>query len=245
VPFRQTPKTRREILHDLALQVPALLAQADDLVFSLAHDGGPKSPDTSPDPGYPLQRLTVAEALLSAFAKIRSELEQWLRDFKDCYSPKPLYWESDEVFDSMYAVVDTHCIPKHEESSYLLRFQDGQKAGALICYWGIMLELLMSVMDVQAAVSTIITATPAAAMRAISLCQDMEANRSAADATATLMLQSLPYLECCLEGVFVAQLPMRVVHRYFGRLPHPSNRHLPEIGVGENQQVVTKPLTSR
>ncbi|KIW72782.1 hypothetical protein PV04_00957 [Phialophora macrospora] len=247
VPFRQNPKNRRETLHDLALQVPALLAQADDfVVVSLASDSGTKSPETSPDTGHALQQLSVAETLLAAFAKIRSKLEHWLREFTDSSAPKPLYWESNEAFDSTYAVVDTHCIPKHEEASHLLRFQDGQKAGALIIYWGVMLELLMSVVDVQAAVSTtIVTSSPAAAMRAMSLCRDMEANRSAADVVATLMLQSLPYLECCLEGVFVAQLPMRVVHRYFGRLPRPSNRHLPEIGAVDDQQDFATPLQSR
>jgi len=121
------------------------------------------------------------------------------------------------MFDSTYHTYDKHCIPNYEDSGTVLRFPDGQKAGALICYWGVVLELLSTKVDIQVALSGLITPTPDAAMHVIEMCQDMVANRVKADETAALILQSLPYLFCCLEGVFVAQLPLKIAKRYFAR----------------------------
>lgn len=217
-PFLQHSKTRRERFHDIALRIPPLLAETDDRLQTFEHDTvtAPSDPGTATN-ADPSPLLDTAEGLIATLTKVRLDLEQWLQDFEHSYFPVPLYWETDEIMDAAYAVVDKHCIPKHEEPLYVLRFRDGQKAGALIGYWAVMLELLMGLTDIQAAVSTLYTFTPTAAIRAIILCQDMDANRTTADMTASLMFQSLPYLECCLEGVFVAQLPIRVAHRYFAR----------------------------
>jgi hypothetical protein len=215
-PFRSRPKTMRELLYDIALQVPGLLARTDQFLSSSAQPPRPGSSDSIPNNDR-LQELTTAEELLDSFTQVRTELKQWLRTFEDLYYPIPIYWQTNEVFDSTYSVLDIHCIPNHDNPKHLLRFRDGQKAGALICYWGIMLELLMGLIDVQSAVSIIMAPTPAAAMRVVALCQNMDANHFEADATASLMLQSLPYLECCLEGVFVSRLPIRIVHRYYAQ----------------------------
>ena len=219
VPFLRRPKTRREILHDIALKIPTLLARADDLLGSLSQASEPQPQLTLTDPEQSDQysELAAAEHLLTDFSKVKRDLDEWLQEFKIWHSPAPLYWETDDLFDSTYTIVDKHCIPNHKDSTYTLRFRDGQKAGVLICYCGFMLELLMSVIDLQTAISAKVTPTPAAAMRAVAMCRDRNANRAAADETAFLIMQSLPYLMCCLEGVFVAQLPLRVAKRYFAR----------------------------
>ena len=225
-PFLWRPKTNRERLYDIALRVPGVLAQMDELLASTFRSPSTASMGVATDHDI-LQSLATAEELFESFKNAKSELEEWLQIFKRTYYPIPMYWETDEIFDSAYSILDTHCIPKHENPKYTLRFRDGQKAGGFICYWGILLELLMGLMEIQNAVSTMIAPTPAAAMRVVSFCQDMDANRSQADATASLMLQSLPYLECCLEGIFVSRLPMGVVDRYFARhRPQPREQRL-------------------
>jgi hypothetical protein len=215
-PLLRQPRTRKDELYDIALEIPALLARTDILLNTL--DRTSESPrSTSLPENDPVHQLSTAEDLLASFAGLTFELDQWLVEFRNSYDPIPLYWETDEVFNRTYALVDTHCIPNHDDSKHVLRFRDGQKASFMILYWGITLELLTAIIDVQSAVSTVMMPTPSAGMRAVALCQDMDANRAEADATALLMHQSLPYLECCLEGIYVSQLPMRVAHRYFAK----------------------------
>ncbi|KAJ9608704.1 hypothetical protein H2200_006475 [Cladophialophora chaetospira] len=211
-------------------EIPALLAETDDLLSSIESASEAASLNPNPDSADLLSHLNAAETLIDKFAKITLDLDQWLRDFEDWYNPAPLYWETDDVLNNAYALVDAQCIPKHDGPKHILRFRDGQKAGALICYWAIRLEILMSLIDMKTAVSTLLAPTQATAMRAITICQNLDADKAAADTMASLMLQSLPYLECCLEGVFVAQLPMRIVHRYFTR--HRLNSSQPNLPGG-------------
>ncbi|OAL22927.1 hypothetical protein AYO22_06835 [Fonsecaea multimorphosa] len=215
MPFFCRPKTRRELLHDIALEIPSLLHRADDLIPSLL-----KSPHG--DPGRLddlLQKLRVAQELVADFAKVKSDLEAWLHNFKQSCSPAPIYWSTDTVMDNPYSHSDPMCTPNLEDPKYQLRFRDGQKAGVLICYWSFILELLMSLLDVQIAVSTLAGSESATEVKDITkaMCEDLDANRAAADDNAFLILQSIPYLTCCLEGVFVTQSPLSLVQRYFAR----------------------------
>lgn len=207
-----------EELHDIALGIPAILTRTDDLLASLGHEAGGRLMH-SPAAGecHLLAQLTIAEMLMVDFKRATSELEQWLQQYKNSLSPTPIYWKTNEVFDNAYAVVDTHCVPIYSNADQLLRFRDGQKAGSMVAYWGIMLEVLMSMIDVQDAVSKIPTSTPEGTARALALAQDLDNNRASASETVSLILQSMPYLECCLEGIFAMQLPLRVVRRYLAR----------------------------
>ncbi|OQV04773.1 hypothetical protein CLAIMM_09605 isoform 2 [Cladophialophora immunda] len=215
-PFLSRPKTRRELLHDIALGIPALLRRTDDLVPSLAQ--GPQGDLTGPSDR--VQRLRIAQQLVTDFATVKSDLEAWFQNFKQSYAPAPIYWNTETVMDSAHAYTDPVCVPDLEDPKYQLRFRDGQKAGVLICYWSFLLELLMSLIDVQTAVASLARSEqPANEVEDLveAVCGDLGANRAAADDSAFLILQSTPYLTCCLEGIFVTQSPLSLVQRYFAR----------------------------
>ncbi|KIW90254.1 uncharacterized protein Z519_08898 [Cladophialophora bantiana CBS 173.52] len=219
-PFFYRPKTRREILHDIALEIPALLRRTDDLLSSLVQRPDADSIEATLKASDLIQGLMAAQQLVADFARVKSDLETWLYDFEKSHAATPLYWNTDSVMDNTNSYTDPVCIPDLQDPRYQLRFQDGQKAGALICYWSFMLELLMSLIDVQATVSTMAGALEPVACTKDSItamCKDLDANRSAAGKSAFLIIQSTPYLKCCLEGVFVTQSPLSLVRRYFAR----------------------------
>ncbi|OAP59634.1 hypothetical protein AYL99_06932 [Fonsecaea erecta] len=214
-PFFCRPKTRREILHDIALGIPTLLHRADDLIPMLVQN--PQGDQSGPSDLS--HELRIARGLAADFAKVKADLEAWLHNLEQSCSPDPIYWSTDTVVDHPYSHSDPMCVPSFEDPKYQLRFRDGQKAGVLICYWSFMLELLMSLIDVQTAVVTLAASGVNSDAEDIinAVCEDMDANRAAADNSAFLILQSIPYLNCCLEGVFVMQSPLSLVQRYFAR----------------------------
>lgn len=207
-----------EELHDIAFGIPAILTRTDDLLASLGQEAGERlTHSPAAEECHLLEQLTIAEMLMNDFHEAMSELERWLQQYKNSLYPTPIYWMTNEVFDNTYAVVDTHCVPIYSDPEQLLRFRDGQKAGSMVSYWGVMLEVLMSMIDVQDTISKIPTSTPEVTARALALSQDLDHNRDSASETVCLILQSMPYLECCLEGIFAMQLPLRVVRRYLAR----------------------------
>ncbi|KIW77736.1 hypothetical protein Z517_07569 [Fonsecaea pedrosoi CBS 271.37] len=212
-PFFYRPKTRREILHDLALRLPELLHRTDELIPLLV-----QTPRDSNGRGDSFRELTnVTQKLVADFTQLKADLEAWFQTFKQSCSPAPIYWTTDTVLDSAHSYTDPICVPDLQDPKYQLRFQDGQKAGVLICYWSFMLELLMSLIDVQAAVLSTIPGKNGEDMTMDPVCENLDIHRAAADDCAFLILQSMPYLLCCLEGVFVTQSPLSLVQRYFAR----------------------------
>jgi hypothetical protein len=213
-PYKSRVKTRREMLHDIAFKIPALLDRTDTFIAALSTESDSQLLTSSSSENDYLAELVTAEEVLDQLTQVRIELESWFQDLRDAHAPIPLYWETDEVFDSSYVLLDPHCQPVHANPGHRLRFRDGNKAGSLMTFWAIKLELLSAMIDIQETVSTLMTTTPGSAVRAISICQALKANRAAADKVTELMTQSLPYLECCLEGVFCSRLPMRHANKY-------------------------------
>ncbi|OAL29212.1 hypothetical protein AYO20_09265 [Fonsecaea nubica] len=215
-PFFYRPKTRREILHDLALRLPDLLYRTDDLIPLLVQT--PRGDADGRSNNF-RELMDVTQKLVADFTQLKADLEAWFQNFKQSYSPAPIYWTTDTVLDSAHSYTDPVCVPDLQDPKYQLRFQDGQKAGVLICYWSFMLELLMSVIDVQAAALLLSTrpGNDGGDMTIDAVCEDLDAHRATADDCAFLILQSMPYLLCCLEGVFVTQSPLSLVQRYFAR----------------------------
>ena len=88
----------------------------------------------------------------------------------------------------------------------------------MICYWGVMLELLSAIIEIQESVATKVIAPNAdMARKVVKMCQGMEGYGVEAEEVAELLVQGLPYLECCLEGKMGARLPKRVVGRFWER----------------------------
>jgi hypothetical protein len=213
LPFVGRRKNRREILQDIALQVPALLEQTDQALVSIEHCIREKGSDSEE---WPSTILSSIDYLLDCLLNVKRELESWLQAYEDFYSPVPLYWITDDTFDSLYAVLDDQCIPRYSKDQRL-RFRDGRKAGALVVYWAILLEVLMAITDIQSAIPTLSPRMASENLRAIELMQGNTKHKAAADTAATLIMQAAPYLLCCLEGIFAVQLALQVARRYFQR----------------------------
>jgi hypothetical protein len=213
LPFIGRRKNRREILQDIALQVPALLEQTDQVLVSIEHCVQEKGSDSDE---WSSTILSSIEYLLNCLLDVKRELESWLRSYEDFYSPVPLYWITDDTFDSLYAVLDDQCIPQYSKEQRL-RFRDGRKAGALAVYWAILLEVLMAITDIQSAIPSLSPAAALENLHAIELMKGNTDHKAAADKAATLIFQAAPYLLCCLEGIFAIQLALQVAQRYFRR----------------------------
>ena len=200
LPFRSFRKTRRELLHDLALQIPGLLHRTDQLVSGLVDLTDYRSDFQGP-PRIKNKDFEPA-SLLMHYYTILHRIEEWLNDWKasEC---GPLYWPSTLPMPSMIMEVDMECIPSFTVAAFQLRFLSGQKAGLLITYWAFLLELLTGMIDLQQNMPNI---------------QDdaLEEHLNTAQETACLILQAVPYLSCCFEGTLVSKAPLRTAARYFG-----------------------------
>ena len=210
-PFLFQAKSRRELLQEIMLHLPALLFQTDCLISDLSalHEEHHRNPNLDADRSPALQAV---RRLLCHFSKVVSELEDWLELFKTANST-PLWWNTNAVMDNLYHTRDPECIPSLEDSKYELRFPDGQKAAILTFYWSSMLEVLMAIIDIQ----TKLLELPQANARILTLCENTGTHRSMAEEMASMVVQSSPYMFSCLEGRLASQFPLRIVARYYTR----------------------------
>lgn len=163
--------------------------------------------------------MAAADRVLCCCRDVRIELEGWLENFQET-CPTPLWWsvpETGEINNTEFYPysVDPECIPNLDDPICQLRFPDGQKAGVLMTYWSGMLELVAAAVDVQHAVISL-PSHSFDAMPAL-ICHDLDGNRALAELMATRIVQTTPYIFSCLEGRLAAQLPLRVVARYYDR----------------------------
>ena len=201
LPFRSFRKTRRELLHDLALQIPRLLHRTDRLVSGLV-DLTDYTSDCQGLSRIEDQDFEPASLLLIDYYTILHRIEEWLKDWK-ASERAPLYWPCTLPMPSMIMEVDMECIPLFTDVTFQLRFFSGQKAGLLITYWAFLLELLMGMIDFQQNIPNIQNDV-------------LEEHLNTAQETACLILQAVPYLSCCFEGTLVSKAPLRTAARYFG-----------------------------
>ena len=199
LPFRGFGKTRRELLHDLALQIPGLLYRTDRLLSEPAN-----TDDTSDCIGPPRVSDKVLEPaflLLVDYYTILYRLEEWLNSWKSS-EHGALYWTSTLPMPRMLVEVDMECIPSFTDTTFPLRFLSGQTAGLLITYWAFLLELLMGIIELEQNIPNIQN-------------DALEEHLHTAQETACLILEAAPYLSCCFEGTIVSKAPLQTASRYF------------------------------
>lgn len=199
LPFEGFRKTRRELLHDLALQIPGLLYRTDRLISGLVNTDD--TSDCRGPPGVSDQDHGPASLLLVDYYTILHRIEEWLNNWKSSESG-PLYWTSTLPMPRMIVEVDMECIPSFTDTAFQLRFLSGQKAGLLITYWDFLLELLMGIIDLKRGIPDVQNDT-------------LEEDLYMAQKTACLILEAAPYLLSCFEGTIVSKAPLQTALRYF------------------------------
>ncbi|KAJ5404130.1 hypothetical protein N7509_004001 [Penicillium cosmopolitanum] len=214
LPFLNSKKTRKELLHDIALPIPGLFYQTDRWLdgHSASNNSDHQEISDSPD-----QNLETGFSLLNDHQIIFDQLEEWESNWK-ASEQGPLYWYSDIPMPSKFIDVDSVCIPSFPNETYQVRFQNTQKAGLAVTFWSFRLELLMGMIKLQR-----------------SLCgpqaESLERNMAMAEETACLILQTAPYLTCCFEGAVASKAPLRTITRYFELAALDQDLYLPAVSI--------------
>ncbi|KAB8229561.1 Zn(II)2Cys6 transcription factor domain-containing protein [Aspergillus alliaceus] len=200
LPFLNIRKTRTERLHDIALQIPWLFYQTDRWFNGLenyaSNDSNRRETSDSPK-----QNLETALSLLNDYWAVFDQMEEWQNNWK-ASEQGPLYWHSDIPMPSKVIDVDTVCIPSFPDETYQVRFQNTQKAGLAVTFWSFRLELLMGMIKLQRSLLS-------------TQVESLEQNLAMAEETASLILQTAPYLTCCFEGAVASKASLRTITRYF------------------------------
>jgi hypothetical protein len=208
LPFLFHIKSRKELLQDITLRIPALLFQTDEVIsdLSVLHEDHHKHSNL----GFKESpTLRAARCLIYELNEVSSELEAWLKGFKET-SSTPLWWDKNATGDDFYYTRDPECIPNLEDLRFRLRFPSGQKAALLMQYWSFRLEILTAIIDVQAELLELSKTDDAV----LSLSKDLDTHRSMAAEVANMIIQSTSHVLSCLEGRLAARFPLRVVARY-------------------------------
>jgi hypothetical protein len=199
LPFLNISKTRMELLHDIALQMPWLFYQTgrwfDELDNPVSNDSNRREISGSPKPN-----LETALSLLNDYWAVFDQLEEWESNWK-ASERGPLYWHSDIPMPSKLIDVDSVCIPLFPTEAYQVRFANTQKAGLAVTFWSFRLELLMGLIKLQRSLFG-------------TQVESLEKNLAMAEETACLILQTAPYLTCCFEGSVASKAPLRTITRY-------------------------------
>jgi hypothetical protein len=188
-----------ELLHDIVLQLPWLFYQADQWFDgpenSASNDSSRRETSYSPK-----QNLETARSLLNDYWAVFDQLEEWESNWKASEQGR-LYWHSDIPMPSKLIDVDPVCVPSFPTETYQIRFQNTQKAGLAITFWSFRLELLMGLIKLQRSLFG-------------TQVESLEKNLAMAEETASLILQTAPYLTCCFEGAVASKAPLRTITRY-------------------------------
>lgn len=200
LPFLNTQKTRIELLHDIALQMPWLFYQTDRW-FQGLENSAPDEPSRREISDFPKQNLDTALSLLNDYWAVFNQLEEWESNWK-ASEHAPLYWHSDIPMSNKLIEIDSFCIPSFPTERYQVRFQNTQKAGLAIAFWSFRLELLMGMTTFQESLFG-------------TQVESLEKNLAMAEETAYLILQTAPYLTSCFEGTVASKAPLRTMMRYF------------------------------
>jgi hypothetical protein len=206
VPFLGSPKTEFDHLHDLALEIPTLLARTTKIVqhaksrpLSQSEYGKNISAEACPS-------IAVLE-LMAEYEALLFKMEKWFHLLVQRY-PGPLYWSMKHSLQHASASppleVDPQCIPTFTETSHQLRFPNSQIAGMLANFWSYQLDLLLGLIELEQ--------SPAAyASHQVKL----ELHYGLASEKALSILDTMPYLQSCFEGTISAAAPMKTVYSYF------------------------------
>lgn len=200
LPFLNIPKTRKELLHDIALQMPWLFYQTNRWFHGL-DNSAPNDSTRAKLSDSPRNNPESAIALLNDYWAVFDQLEKWQSNWK-ASEEGPLYWHSNIPMSSKLVDIDPVCIPSFPTETYQVRFRNTQKAGLAIAFWSFRLELLMGMIKFQQSLAG-------------TQVESLEKNLAIAEATAFLILQTAPYLTSCFEGTVASKAPLRTVTRYF------------------------------
>lgn len=199
LPFLNVRKTRKELLHDIALQMPQLFHQTDRW-FDGLENSAPKESFHKEMLESPRQNIETALSLLNNYWAVFDQFEEWQINWR-ASEQSPLYWHSDIPMPNNLIEIDSVCIPSFPTETYQVRFQNTQKAGLAIAFWSFRLELLMGMIKLQQGLSGL-------------QAESLENNLVMAEETSCLILQTLPYLKSCFEGTVASKAPLRTVTRY-------------------------------
>lgn len=200
LPFSNTQKTKKERLHDIALQIPRLLCQTDRLIDGI-EDLVYRDSNSREIFGSQERDLGAASSLLHSYKTILDKLEEYESNWK-ASEPGPLYWTSDIPMPSNFVDTDSVCIPSFPDDTYQIRFQNTQKAALAVTHWSFRLEALIGMIKLQRSLAG-------------SQVESLEQNLAMAEETASLILQTVPYLTCCFEGAVASRAPLRTIAKYF------------------------------
>ncbi|KAJ5533195.1 hypothetical protein N7494_009747 [Penicillium frequentans] len=200
LPFLNIRKTKKELLHDIALQMPWLFYQTNRWFHGLENSplNGSNRANLSDSPR---KNPETALSLLKDYWAVFDQLEEWESNWK-ASEQGPLYWHSDIPMSSKLVDIDPVCIPSFPTETYQVRFRNTQKAGLAIAFWSFRLELLMGMIKLQQSLSG-------------TQVESLERNLAMAEETAFLILQTAPYLTSCFEGTVASKAPLRTITRYF------------------------------
>jgi hypothetical protein len=205
VPFLGSSKTELGRLEDLALKIPNLLLRTTEIVQSGKGHPYPQSEQGANATAEPHPSPAVLE-LTEEYEALLLQMEQWLHLFVQRY-PGPLYWPAKHSLQytssSPPLEVDPQCIPTFTETSHQFRFPNGQVAGILANFWSYQLDLLLGFIELEQ--------NPAACGYDKA---KLELHYSSALEKALSILDTIPYLNSCFEGVISAEAPMKTVYRY-------------------------------
>ncbi|KAK4549926.1 hypothetical protein LTR36_005227 [Oleoguttula mirabilis] len=196
-------QSMRDRLNNIGLEIPALLEAADELSASIETEVSAQSFD-------------VGLQLLMNVSELQRKLEQWLYSLRTSTSV-PLYWPRGLPITHSEAS-DVECSRKYDNKFHQLNFSCGPIAGLLAHCWSLKLELLMASVDLHQLLLDNNDRSPDVLSIPESLSSDLHRDRSEAEETARLILETEPYLASCFEGVICLQAPLRIVARYFDRL---------------------------
>lgn len=200
LPFLNIRKTRMELLHDIALQIPWLFYQTDPWFDGLENSASNES-NRREISDSPQRNLETALSLLHDYWAVFDQMEEWQNNWK-ASEQGPLCWHSNIPMPSKVIDLDSVCIPSFPDESYQVRFQNTQKAGLAVTFWSFRLELLMGMIKLQRSLFG-------------TQVESLEQNLAMAEETACLILQTAPYLTCCFEGAVASKAPLRTITRYF------------------------------
>lgn len=199
IPLDGQSRSMREELHDLALQIPTILASADGLISALPQ----KTMHVDDFTDKALHILSNAHASRSQLGEWKGRLEQSI--------PGPLYWPRTRPSVLHTSMLDNECKPKRSSNLSRLMFPCGPVAGILAQYWAFELELLMTS---QRLWNMLRTCERSAFVRRLAP-SALEVDSKAAADCARLILEAQPYLFSCFEGVIALQPPLTVAMRYY------------------------------
>jgi hypothetical protein len=203
----------RDRLIDLALQVPALLENADNLIAMIQSE--------QHMPSRRKETISFGRSFRVSYSRLCQRFDGWMNDIHT-QVPGPLYWLRREplVLDVL-PVEDPECKPRYNYPHIELSFSCGPIAGLLLHYWSFRLELSMSMIGVQKALESYHeksrTGLDYHGDLKKTTARSLLEEEHRCEQFAQLILEACPYVGSCFEGLLAVQAPLRIAGRYYNQ----------------------------